>query len=110
MIGRFPCGRDGAGDLPSLAAPSLGARKERSRGRKERKKAGAAPGGTREAVREKRLAGRRVRAMKAERTRVPAGLRGRAKEKRRAAGRCGSRLARWKEEGRSGPPSGGPVR
>ena len=56
-------------------------------------------GGTREAVREKRLAGRRVRAMKAERTGAPAGLRGRAKEKRRAAGRCGSRLARWKEEG-----------
>ena len=39
-------------------------------------------GGTREAVREKRLAGRRVRAMKAERTRAPAGLRGRACAKR----------------------------
>ena len=35
-IGRFPCGRDGAGDLPSLAAPSPGQGKEGTHAGKER--------------------------------------------------------------------------
>ena len=41
-IGRFPCGRDGAGDLPSLAAPSLGQGKEGTCAGKEREEGNGA--------------------------------------------------------------------
>jgi len=36
-FGRLPCGRDGGGGLPCLAAPSVGERKERLRARRGRK-------------------------------------------------------------------------
>ena len=68
--GRFPCRHERGG------LPSMGKKRKGRRGR------GRLTSGTRVTAREKRLAGRCARAMKAERTGALAGLRGRACMKR----------------------------
>ena len=110
-IGRFPCGRDGAGDLPSLAGTSSGQGKEGTHAGKERED-GMWPADERDpqAVREKSEAraaakAERVRAADAERALQRgagrAAVRGRPKRLQRRAGHA-KQAGRREREGQLG--------